>query len=196
MRRRLIPLAASLAACALLAACAPVTRVTLLPQSGGGAVHVQSGENMADLNHPYQTVDISSQSMKVNNTSARELERRLGSLLSAQPPAAQHYTLYFLTGKTELTPDSMRKLESVLNEVTNIPGGEIIVTGHTDTVGAAEANDALSLQRAYRLREDIIAKGFPATRIVAAGRGERELLEPTADGVDEPRNRRVEITVY
>jgi len=37
--------------------------------------------------------------------------------------------------------------------------------------------------------------GVPAERIVIAGRGEREPIVPTADNVDEPRNRRVEINV-
>ena len=96
----------------------------------------------------------------------------------------------------QLTPESEAELDAVLAEVSNRPGAEIIVTGHTDTVGSLTANDELSLNRARRLREDIIAKGFPAARIEAVGRGERELLVPTEDGVDEPRNRRVEIKVY
>ena len=39
------------------------------------------------------------------------------------------------------------------------------------------------------------AEGVPATSIVTVGRGEENLLVPTADGVSEPRNRRVEIVV-
>jgi outer membrane protein OmpA-like peptidoglycan-associated protein len=41
----------------------------------------------------------------------------------------------------------------------------------------------------------LIARGIASESIVAIGRGKRELLVPTADGVAEPRNRRVEILV-
>jgi OmpA-OmpF porin, OOP family len=37
--------------------------------------------------------------------------------------------------------------------------------------------------------------GVPAGQIQAAGRGERAPLVPTEDEVEEPRNRRVDITV-
>ncbi len=41
----------------------------------------------------------------------------------------------------------------------------------------------------------LIEAGFPADKMEIAGRGERELLVPTANEVDEPRNRRVEINI-
>ncbi|HEV3009509.1 MAG TPA: OmpA family protein, partial [Burkholderiales bacterium] len=65
----------------------------------------------------------------------------------------------------------------------------------TDRVGKDADNDRLSLQRAERVRQSLVAQGIAAERIRASGRGERELVTPTADGVDEPRNRRVEINV-
>ena len=67
--------------------------------------------------------------------------------------------------------------------------------GHADRVGTDKANDALGLKRAERVRKILIQRGVPAERIVAASRGEREPLVQTADGVTEPRNRRVEISV-
>ena len=193
-RPALLPLL--LASAALLAACAPATRVTLLPQPGS-AVEVQTGERHERLDEAYQTLSVSTQSeVERGHTTARAVERRMGKLLAAAPAPAQRYALYFHTGSVQLTPESEAELDAVLAEVSNRPGAEIIVTGHTDTVGSLTANDELSLNRARRLREDIIAKGFPAARIEAVGRGERELLVPTEDGVDEPRNRRVEIKVY
>ena len=56
-------------------------------------------------------------------------------------------------------------------------------------------NDALALRRAETVRAMLIARGVAPENIVAVGRGKRELLVPTADGVAEPRNRRVEIVV-
>ena len=56
-------------------------------------------------------------------------------------------------------------------------------------------NDALSLRRAERCRDELDEARDPKVRISVAGRGEREPEVPTADEVAEPRNRRVEISV-
>jgi len=75
------------------------------------------------------------------------------------------------------------------------PHPDVVVIGHTDTVGDAEGNDRLSAQRAETVKGFLVGIGIPAERIRTAGRGERELLVPTDDNVEEPRNRRVEINV-
>ena len=72
---------------------------------------------------------------------------------------------------------------------------DIMVIGHTDTVGGLAYNDKLSLARAEKLRDMLVGLGIPAERVAAAGRGKREPLVPTEDNVSEPRNRRVEINV-
>jgi outer membrane protein OmpA-like peptidoglycan-associated protein len=71
----------------------------------------------------------------------------------------------------------------------------MVVTGHTDSTGALAANDTLSLSRAKVVAQLLVDKGAVASRLEAVGRGKRELLVPTADEVDEPQNRRVEIIV-
>ena len=65
----------------------------------------------------------------------------------------------------------------------------------TDAVGAGQYNDKLSQQRAERVRAELVQRGLPEDNITVTGRGKRELLVPTADGVAEPENRRVEINV-
>jgi outer membrane protein OmpA-like peptidoglycan-associated protein len=89
----------------------------------------------------------------------------------------------------------MAALDRISREVARRPAAEVIAIGHTDRVGNAQQNDALSLQRAERARELLVRMGIPPARITTVGRGEREPLVPTDDEVAEPRNRRVEITV-
>lgn len=69
------------------------------------------------------------------------------------------------------------------------------MTGHTDTVGSDADNDRLSLERAVAVKRMLIQQGLQTKFVRATGRGERELLIPTADGVREPGNRRVEVLV-
>src|SRR6267143_588982 len=95
----------------------------------------------------------------------------------------------------QLTDESKQELKKILAELKQRPVPNIMVVGHTDTVGKLEANDLLSAQRAERMKSFLIEIGIPGTQIQTAGRGERELLVPTADNTDEPRNRRVEINV-
>ena len=72
---------------------------------------------------------------------------------------------------------------------------QVSVTGYTDTSGSAAHNLELSQRRAEVVADELVREGVPATDIVTLGRGEEDLLVPTADGVREPRNRRVEIVV-
>jgi outer membrane protein OmpA-like peptidoglycan-associated protein len=127
--------------------------------------------------------------------SESEIKQTFGETLAALPGNPTSFTLYFLEGKDELTPDSKVELGKVLAELKRRPLPDIVVIGHTDSVGSLSYNDKLSLARAERMREMIIALGIPAERIQAAGRGKRELLVPTDDNVSEARNRRVEIDV-
>ena len=123
------------------------------------------------------------------------MKREFGSTLESLPGRPTSFTLYFLEGRDELTVASRQEMEKVFAELKRRPLPDIVVIGHTDTVGNLAYNDKLSLARAERMRELMIGLGIPPERIQAAGRGKRELLVPTEDNVSEARNRRVEISV-
>ena len=185
----------------LLAAvgCAPATRVVLLPQADGSASAViveTEGKQQAMLDQPHKEARVfSADNVRTRQSDPEAVERRYGELLAAAPPPVLRHTLHFNLGTAQLTDESLKKLQDVLEEAMQRPGGEIIITGHTDSLGDMRTNDALSLRRALAIREMFIERGFDPQRVDAAGRGEREPLYPTADGVSEPRNRRAEIIV-
>ena len=196
MSRRLIALLAP--ALLSLAACAPATRVVLLPQEGvpTAAVTVQARQGQVVLAQPYAVAEVaSSGSVDTAQTDAQQVEKRYGQLLSVQPAAEQRFTLLFMPGGAQLTPESSAELADVLARATERPGGEVIIIGHTDRVGSVESNDTLSLQRAQAVRQLVIDRGFDPNRVEAVGRGEREPVVQTADEVEEPKNRRAEIVV-
>lgn len=183
---------------AALAGCAPAMRVTLLPQANGkpSAVEVKTANATQKISTPYEVASVSrSGDIDLGQSNAQEVQRRYGDLLAVQPPGDEHFTLYFAVGGSQLTPESEAMLSGVLAQAVNRPGGEILVIGHTDRVGSVASNDTLSLQRARAIRELLIQRGFSPLRIHAVGRGEREPAVQTADEVDEPANRRVEIVV-
>lgn len=120
---------------------------------------------------------------------------KFAATLAALPPKPASFLLYFVKGKDELTAESEKEIEEMFAGLAKRPAAEISVIGHTDTVGSIQFNDNLSLQRAKRVRQLLIARGISAESIATAGRGERELLVNSGDNVHEPRNRRVEISV-
>lgn len=112
-------------------------------------------------------------------------------LLARMPPPPRSYVLYFLEGKTDLTPESEPILAALRSAIT--PATDVQIVGHTDTVGSSQDNDALSRDRAVEIRAALVKQGLPVENARVTGRGERELRIPTADGVAEPGNRRVEV---
>jgi outer membrane protein OmpA-like peptidoglycan-associated protein len=170
--------------------------VVVLPSADGhtGAVVVQREGNRTVLDQPYAALRTGRETTPAQ-LSEREVRSAFSSTLAAIPARPALFLLYFIAGTDELTDESKGELARMLDELRRRPSPDILVIGHTDRVGNDADNDRLSLQRAERVRESFVAQGIAAERIRAAGRGEREPIVPTADGVDEPRNRRVEINV-
>ena len=190
--------AAAVLVAAVLGACAPLTKVVLLPQADGSAsaVLVKTAKYEQLLSTPYQRVTAQEdKELKADTTFAAEVQKAYPQLYASMPPRATKYVLNFMPGGATLTPDSLAQLPKILEDATNRSGADMVVTGHTDSTGALAANDTLSLSRAKVVAQLLVDKGAAATRVEAVGRGKRELLVKTADEVDEPQNRRVEIIV-
>jgi outer membrane protein OmpA-like peptidoglycan-associated protein len=194
---------AALAALALLllVGCAKPMRddlYVLMPDQDGrtGVLSVESGGRQAVLDRPYAAARVTEPGrVAAGAITEQEARQAFGAALDAQPGRPTSFLLYFLEARDELTPDSRRLLDRIVDEIARRPAPEIVVIGHTDRVGAVTYNDTLSLRRAERVRDELVKVGIAADRIRVAGRGEREPLVPTADEVAEARNRRVEINV-
>jgi outer membrane protein OmpA-like peptidoglycan-associated protein len=170
----------------------------VLPGRDGtvGAITVVHGTDQRVLADAYAGLRITADGRaEPGRISEQEVRAVFGAALDAQPPPATSFILHFTFGTDQLTADSSRALSDVMDEVRRRPDPEVVIVGHTDRVGGLAQNDALSLQRAERVRQSIIGLGLPSERVQAVGRGEREPLVPTDDEVPEPRNRRVEVTV-
>lgn len=173
----------------------PADEVTVLPGPDGhvGTVVVQRGGERHVLDQAYATSRAGEST--VTRLSEEQVRESYGSELRALPSRPAKFLLYFVFGTDELTDESQAELRKVLDELKQRPMPDIAVIGHTDTVGDHETNDQLSAQRAAKVKGFLVEIGIAAERVQVSGRGEREPLVSTADNVDEPRNRRVEINV-
>lgn len=181
---------------ALLAGCAS-ERVVLLPSADGapGAVVVREAGREILLDKPYAGTVRRIGSNSAVQSSAEEVQSRYADTLAALPPRPSTYLLYFQEGSNQFTAASETEFARIKSEIAQRAASEVMVIGHSDRVGSAQGNEALSLKRAEAVRALLVEAGMPADRLEAVGRGEREPLVPTEDEVAEPKNRRVEINL-
>ena len=111
------------------------------------------------------------------------------------PPPVRNFLVFFDFDKATLTPRALDIVKEAAKVAKAGQNAKVTCTGHTDTVGPARYNMALSLRRASTVKDALVREGIPATSISVVGRGEESLLVPTPQGVREPQNRRVEILV-
>jgi outer membrane protein OmpA-like peptidoglycan-associated protein len=182
---------------ALLSACAgPQSYVALVPSPDGsiGKVIVQGQRGEQLLTRPQQGALLDG-SKPPFDVSPEQLQRDFGAAMRARPAMPEQFLLYFETGGSELTADSKALLQRIVQTAQTRASVDMSVIGHSDTQGAADANEALALTRAKAIAELLRGLGLANTTMVIESHGERNLLVPTPDETAEPRNRRVEITL-
>lgn len=109
--------------------------------------------------------------------------------------APGEYLVFFKLNQATLTPDGADVVGQAAQEYRRTGAARIAVTGYTDLSGSQAYNQALSERRAEAVQRELVRLGVPASVITAVGEDEHNPLVPTADGVREPRNRRVEIEI-
>jgi len=196
-----LPMALALTSTLGLAACAPkATEVILVPDREGrvGVVTVTNAKGSATLDEAREGVSVRSADTAPGRPevvpSAR-IQEVFEEALAAEPPAPFVSTIYFATGSAELQVDAAPLIDEAIAEIRRRQSVDVSVDGHTDTAGDPAVNMRLSLARAEAVRDRLVAAGAPPGIISLRYHGKGDLLVRTADNVDEPRNRRVEVVV-
>lgn len=101
----------------------------------------------------------------------------------------------FEFNSAELTSPALQTYGKIADVLKTYDKSVIHIVGHTDTSGTAEYNQGLSERRAAAVGSYFTQMGVSAARVREEGRGEREPLVRTGDGVKEARNRRVDIVI-
>ncbi|HEX2794187.1 MAG TPA: OmpA family protein [Croceicoccus sp.] len=116
------------------------------------------------------------------------------------PPAAVvcntgNFLVFFDWDSAEITPEAATTLDGAIAGLADCPSVTVNLGGYTDTSGSDGYNMGLAGRRADSVRSYLTARGVADTAITSASFGEKNLRVPTADGVRELQNRRVEINV-
>jgi outer membrane protein OmpA-like peptidoglycan-associated protein len=94
-----------------------------------------------------------------------------------------------------LLPDSYEQLDKLVQALHKNPDMQIEISGHTENVGEARLNQALSEQRAQVVASYLIRKGIGEERVTAKGYGGSRPVAGNATEAERARNRRVEFTI-
>ncbi len=109
------------------------------------------------------------------------------------PAPTRTYLVFFDWDRADLTDRARQIIAEAAQNSTRVQVTRIEVNGYTDRSGSAQYNMGLSIRRANAVAAELVRNGVPRNAIVTRGFGEENPLVPTADGVREPQNRRVEI---
>ncbi|HZT88384.1 MAG TPA: OmpA family protein [Stellaceae bacterium] len=115
----------------------------------------------------------------------------------APPPAAapRVFLVFFDWDRDTITPEGMQILQKAADAWHSGAPVQVQIVGYTDRSGSPGYNQRLSERRAANVAKALVALGIPREQMAVSGRGENDNRVPTADGVREPQNRRVEITL-
>ena len=103
--------------------------------------------------------------------------------------------LLFETGKSAVKPQGQDFLNRLSKALRDKPKATVLVEGHTDNVGAAAMNQTLSEKRALSVRQGLIDRGVPASRVSARGLGMAQPVGDNTTAEGRASNRRTEIFV-
>jgi outer membrane protein OmpA-like peptidoglycan-associated protein len=113
---------------------------------------------------------------------------------AAVAPAKQMFIVFFEFDKSALTADGKKVVDAAAAAYKSGKSG-VAISGYTDLAGTQQYNLALSKRRADTVKQALVKDGVPASAIAESWHGKENPRVPTADGVREPQNRRVEVTM-
>lgn len=178
----------------------PPALIVLLPDPETGTtgrIRVSNPFAVVELAAPRTATHVTGDARPgpVTTMSAAEIDRVFGSALAALPPPPRHFILQFRFESDTLTAESAALVPEILTAVKALSVPEVVIVGHTDTMGDRKANLALGFKRANTVRGILTTAGLAGSTIEVTSHGEADLRVRTRNNTPEPRNRRVEITV-
>jgi len=111
------------------------------------------------------------------------------------PAAARTYLVFFDWNRADLTDRARQIIAQAAEAARGTQTTRLEVSGHADRSGTPQYNQALSRRRAEAVAAELVRRGINRNEISIQAFGESRPLVPTADGVREPQNRRVEIVL-
>ena len=198
MAKKIIKVYIALLFVVLLSGCASKTTVILLPDDDGsvGSVVVRGAESAVELKTAYSASNVGGaipSEAKKNDKAL--IESKYSRVLAAQPEKAEYFILHFIFDSSKLTEQAKALIPEIIGSAEKRKPATISIIAHSDRAGDKRYNMELSQKRAQAIEAIFLHAGLKKNSLFIEYYGERYPLFPTADGVANLRNRRVEIMV-
>src|SRR5207237_6414817 len=95
--------------------------------------------------------------------------------------------------KSVLRPDGKKNIDDALAKLRGTDLEMVIATGHTDAIGSDAYNQRLSERRAAAVKDYLVSKGIPASKITTIGKGKSQPVATNKTAEGRQKNRRVDI---
>lgn len=164
---------------------------TVSIDQGVGQVDANGSEEVCPLSSTQYTITAAGEGGSEQDSTAVGVTT-LATAVVIFPAAA-----LFESGKSELKPEGREKVEEYREQAKDqmSRADHVLVTGYTDNVGGADANSALSQQRAAAVRDHLISLGADPQKFQISGEGEAHPIADNSTEEGRAQNRRVEVAV-
>jgi outer membrane protein OmpA-like peptidoglycan-associated protein len=185
----------------LAACCSSGTTVVLVPDASGkvGKVDLTNEGGTTTLSKTNESVQIAKATQAPSKPallSDKKIHDMFADTLTKEPTPPEHYRFYFSSGSADLQqPDADAELAKAKAAIEARKSCDLSVIGHSDTVGDNESNKGISTRRAETVAKALTGIGIASNCMDVRYYGESDPAIRTADNVDEPKNRRVEIEI-
>jgi outer membrane protein OmpA-like peptidoglycan-associated protein len=166
----------------------PTEAVKSVSYTASGAVQGRGNEKFADVYHNSALLGL-----RYAFGEAPPVEPAPTPIVAPAPAPSRTYLVFFDWDRAELTTRARTIIKEAAQASTRVQLTRIAVNGYTDLSGTPAYNQRLSVRRAEAVAAELVRNGVPRSVISIQGFGESNPLVPTAKGVREPQNRRVEI---
>jgi outer membrane protein OmpA-like peptidoglycan-associated protein len=98
--------------------------------------------------------------------------------------------------RADLRSEARSNLRQLAQNLQQHDRTEVLILGHTDSVGSASYNQGLSERRAQSAANYVISQGVARTRVSTRGMGENDPIATNETAEGRQLNRRVEVVIY
>lgn len=132
----------------------------------------------------------------INDIESTSADKADYSAEAKEVVASGEWKINFNTGSAEISNSSSKEVEKIYNLLVQAENTKLTIVGHTDNVGNADANLALSKSRAEAVVDYLKQKGIPASRFqLVDGKGQSDPVADNNTASGKASNRRVVITL-
>jgi outer membrane protein OmpA-like peptidoglycan-associated protein len=170
-------------------------RSIMVPETRPGAsrsIVIQRPDTSAEpasIQHASTRVSPAPRTSIASDTASGSARHRLPAQEAAIQPGAVAFHVNFAFNSAQL-PDTARSMIDLMAQLMKeAPDVKVRVEGHTDAIGAADYNVALSERRALSVGEYLVKQGVEPSRLLLIGKG---MAEPLTHNRYDPANRRVQ----